>query len=253
MSPDDHYAMFITQRRGRAFMAIEHSEYFRTPKPRSITVPKLHHATFMTMDVDAMVEFYEAVCGLQPVYYAEHAAWLTNDEANHRIALLRLPGTHPPADKPHSAGLHHTAFEYATFDQWLDNYLRLRDLGILPVIRLDHGMTISMYYADPDGNGVEIQVDTFNDWTMSKEWMWASQEFSEDQVGPQFDPEKFVDASGRAHRGANKHQCPCREILTGQPPGGTDVPQPLAGADRGRAGPRRRRAPAAGCGKVTWA
>ncbi len=234
-------------------MAIEHSEYFRTPKPRPITVPKLHHATFMTMDVDAMVEFYEAVCGLQPVYYAEHAAWLTNDEANHRIALLRLPGTHPPADKPHNAGLHHTAFEYATFDQWLDNYLRLRDLGILPVIRLDHGMTISMYYADPDGNGVEIQVDTFNDWTMSKEWMWASQEFSEDQVGPEFDPEKFVDASGRAHRGANTHQCPCREILTGQPPGGTDVPRPLAGADRGRAGPRRRRASAAGCGKVTWA
>ena len=182
-------------------------EYFRTPKPRPITVPKLHHATFMTMDVDvdAMVEFYEAVCGLQPVYYAEHAAWLTNDEANHRIALLRLPGTHPPADKPHSAGLHHTAFEYATFDQWLDNYLRLRDLGILPVICLDHGMTISMYYADPDGNGVEIQVDTFNDWTMSKEWMWASQEFSEDQVGPQFDPEKFVDARAAGLTAAQIH------------------------------------------------
>lgn len=85
-----------------------------------------------------MVKFYEAVCGLQPVYYAEHAAWLTNDEANHRIALLRLPGTHPPVDKPHSAGLHHTAFEYSTFDQWLDNYERLRDLGILPALCLDH-------------------------------------------------------------------------------------------------------------------
>jgi len=175
-------------------MPVEHSEYFRTPKPRPLVVPKLHHATFMTMDVDAMVKFYETVCGLQPVYYAEHAAWLTNDEANHRIALLRLPGTHPPVDKPHSAGLHHTAFEYATFDQWLDNYIRLRDLGYVPVICLDHGMTISMYYADPDGNGVEIQVDAFNDWVLSKEWMWASQEFSEDQIGPQFDPEKMVEA-----------------------------------------------------------
>ena len=52
-------------------MTIDHSEYFRTPKPRPITVPKLHHATFMTMDVDAMVKFYELVCGLQPVYYAD--------------------------------------------------------------------------------------------------------------------------------------------------------------------------------------
>jgi len=158
------------------------------------------------MDVDAMVKFYETVCGLQPVYYAEHAAWLTNDEANHRIALLRLPGTHPPVDKPHSAGLHHTAFEYETFDQWLDNYLRLRDLGYLPTICLDHGMTMSMYYADPDGNGVEIQVDAFNDWKLSKEWMWAAQEFSEDQVGPQFDPELLVTARESGLTAAEIHQ-----------------------------------------------
>ncbi|QCB96301.1 extradiol dioxygenase [Arthrobacter sp. PAMC25564] len=172
----------------------EQSNYLRNPKPRPITAPKLHHATFMTMDVDAMVHFYELVCGLQPVYYSSHAAWLTNDEANHRIALLRLPGTKPPVDKPHTAGLHHTAFEYATFDQWLDNYERLRDQGILPAVCLDHGMTMSMYYVDPDGNGIEIQVDNFGDWGLSKEWMWAAQEFSEDQVGPQFDPEQLVQA-----------------------------------------------------------
>ena len=171
-----------------------HSPYFRTPKPRPIRPPKLHHATFMTMDVDAMVAFYELVAGLQPVYYAEHAAWLTNDEANHRIALLRLPGVHPPVDKPHSAGLHHTAFEYDSFDGWIDNYERLRDAGLTPTVCLDHGMTMSMYYQDPDGNGVEIQVDVFDDWAVSKEWMWASQEFSEDQVGPQFDPEKVLAA-----------------------------------------------------------
>lgn len=175
-------------------MTIDHSEYYRTPKPRPIRPPKLHHATFMTMDVDAMVRWYELVVGLQPVYYAQHAAWLTNDEANHRIALLRIPGTHPPIDKPHSAGLHHTAFEYPDFDSWLNNYIRLRDHGIVPQMCLDHGMTMSMYYVDPDGNGVEIQVDAFADWTQSKEWMWASQEFAEDQVGPQFDPEAFVSA-----------------------------------------------------------
>ncbi|MGW6174086.1 VOC family protein [Arthrobacter sp. NPDC055138] len=175
-------------------MAVEKSNYARNPKPRPISVPKLHHATFMTLDVDAMVRWYELVCGLQPVYYAEHAAWLTNDEANHRIALLRLPGTKPPVDKPHTAGLHHTAFEYESFDQWLDNYARLRDQGILPAVNLHHGMTMSMYYIDPDGNGVEIQVDAWHDWAVSKEWMWASQEFSEDQMGPQFDPEQLLAA-----------------------------------------------------------
>ena len=85
-------------------MTTEHSQYFRTPKPRPIRPPKLHHATFMTMDVDAMVAFYELVAGLQPVYYAQHAAWLTNDEANHRIALLRLPGIHPPVEQAAQRG-----------------------------------------------------------------------------------------------------------------------------------------------------
>ncbi|MCK6211089.1 VOC family protein [Georgenia sp. EYE_87] len=175
-------------------MSPEPSQYARVAKPRPITVPRLHHATFMTLDVDAMVDWYEKVCGLQPVYYSQRAAWLTNDEANHRIALLALPGTKAPVDKPHTAGLHHTAFEYGDFDQWIDNYERLRDLGIRPALCLDHGMTMSMYYVDPDGNGVEIQVDNFRDWGKSKEWMWASQEFAEDQVGPHFDPEKVLAA-----------------------------------------------------------
>ncbi|MGP3535144.1 VOC family protein [Microbacterium sp. RD1] len=201
-------------------MTLEHSQYFRTPKPRPIQPPKLHHATFMTMDVDAMVAWYELAVGLQPVYYAAHAAWLTNDEANHRIALLRIPGTHPPIDKPHSAGLHHTAFEYPTFDQWLDNYVRLRDADVRPVVCLDHGMTMSMYYADPDGNGVEIQIDVFGDGGLSKEWMWASQEFAEDQVGPQFDPESLVVARAAGlspeeiHRRAYAGEYPPAQLRT---------------------------------------
>lgn len=159
-----------------------------------VVPPQLHHATFMTLDIESMVAFYEQVVGLHPVFYGHDAAWLTNDQANHRIALLKLPGTVPPVNKPHSAGLHHTAFEYVTFNSWLNNYERLRDQGVLPHICFHHGMTMSMYYADPEGNGVEIQVDVFHDWNASKEWMWASQEFASDQIGAPFDPAKLVAA-----------------------------------------------------------
>ena len=34
-------------------------------------------------------------------------------------------------------------------------------------------MTLSYYYADPDGNHVEMQVDCFGDWAKSKAWMRA--------------------------------------------------------------------------------
>lgn len=164
-------------------------------RPRPIIRPKFHHATFATLHLDEMVQFYEKVVGLEPVYYApDQGAWLTNDEANHRIALLALPGLKAPEDKGHTAGLHHTAFEYDDFGQWMDNYVRLRDEGIVPFLNLDHGMTMSMYYQDPEGNGVEIQVDGFGNWSKGKEWMWASEEFGADPIGVHFDPEQIVAA-----------------------------------------------------------
>lgn len=161
-------------------------------RPRPIHRPTFHHTTFATLKLDEMVEFYEKVAGLEPVYYSPGGAWLTNDAANHRIALLALPDLVAPTDKGHTAGLHHTAFEYADFDQWLDNYVRLAAEGIRPFLNLDHGMTMSMYYQDPEGNGVEIQVDAFGDWARGKQWMWASQEFGANPVGVHFDPERVV-------------------------------------------------------------
>jgi catechol 2,3-dioxygenase len=163
-------------------------------KPRPIIPPKLHHATFLTLKLDEMVTWYETVAGLTPVHYSAGAAWLTNDEANHRIALIAHPAIKRPVDKPTSAGLHHTAFEYADFHIWVDNYERLKEEGILPFMCLDHGITMSMYYADPEGNGVEIQVDAFGDWEASKEWIWASREFAENPIGSFFDPDKIVEA-----------------------------------------------------------
>jgi catechol 2,3-dioxygenase len=161
---------------------------------RPITRPVFHHTTFTTLKLDEMVAFYEAVAGLEPVYYSKGGAWLTNDEANHRIALLAFPDLKPSTDKGHTVGLHHTAFEYADFDQWIDNYERLTAVSIVPFVCLDHGMTMSMYYQDPEGNGVEIQVDAFGAWDKSKEWMWASEEFARDPLGAFFDPEKLLAA-----------------------------------------------------------
>lgn len=179
-------------------------------RARPINRPKFHHTTFATMKLAEMVNFYEKVAGLEPVHYSEGGAWLTNDEANHRIALLALPGLSEPVDKGHTTGLHHTAFEYADFGQWLDNYERLLFEGISPFLNLDHGMTMSMYYQDPEGNGVEIQVDTFGSWSNSKEWMWASSEFAKNPIGRHFDPDKIVVARnqgldfGEIHRRARE-------------------------------------------------
>ena len=111
-----------------------------------------------------MKAWYATVLGMTPTFEFPMGAWLTNDRANHRIALTAIPHLSDDPDKRNHARLHHQAFEFASFDDLNATYVRLRDEGIMPRACLDHGMTFSYYYADPDFNYVELQCDNFGDW-----------------------------------------------------------------------------------------
>ena len=154
--------------------------------------PKFHHVNLKTTRLQEMIDWYSTLVGAEVLFQYELGAWLSNDDANHRIALLSFPNFVDDPDKETRTGMHHTAFEYESFDELNDSYLRLRDAGIVPDICLDHGMTFSYYYADPDGNRVELQVDNFGDWARSADWMRNSVEFKEDPLGKFVDPEKVA-------------------------------------------------------------
>lgn len=157
-------------------------------------VPTLHHVNLRTTRQRELIEWYGTVAGLTVVFEFPMGAWLTNDAANHRLALLSFPEiTDDPAKLAH-AGIDHVGFEYASFDELMDTYVRLRDLGITPYMCLDHGMTLSLYYHDPDGNAVELQVDNFGSWERSKDYMLTSPAFHENPVGHFFDPEQVLAA-----------------------------------------------------------
>ena len=152
--------------------------------------PKLHHVTMRTSRLDEMLAWYGQVIGARVLFRNEVAAWTTNDEANHRVAFLAVPGLSDDPDKVRHNGLHHSAFEYQSFDDLMTSYARLRDEGITPAFCLDHGMTISIYYRDPEGNFVELQSDCFEDWRLSTEFISASPQFAANPIGVFFDPQK---------------------------------------------------------------
>lgn len=160
----------------------------------NVKKPALHHINLKTTQVQAMIDWYGTVVGSKVTFQFPGGAWLTNDEANHRIALLALPGYEDDPNKDRHTGLHHTAFEYGSFEDLMDSYERLRGVGITPEMCLDHGMTVSMYYRDPDRNHVELQCDVFGAWAKSKNYMETSQAFAENPIGVFFEPDKLLAA-----------------------------------------------------------
>jgi hypothetical protein len=78
------------------------------------------------------------------------------------------------------------SFTYATLDQLFDTYERLQGEGITPVWCINHGPTSSMYYLDPMGNHVELQIDTM-DAKAATDFI-HSDVFEKNPIGIEFDP-----------------------------------------------------------------
>lgn len=162
--------------------------------PEIAVKPVLHHVTLKTTRLDEMIDWYDAVVGCRPNFKFEGGSWTTNDAANHRIAFLQTPAIKDDPEKLSHAGMHHTAFEFPTLQDLIANYERLAGAGIEPHICLDHGLTMSFYYVDPDGNSVELQSDNFGDWAKSTEFMRTSPDFAREPIGVEVDPAKLAAA-----------------------------------------------------------
>jgi catechol 2,3-dioxygenase len=152
--------------------------------------PKFHHANLKTTRLQEMIDWYSTVLGVEVLFQYDLGAWMSNDAANHRIALTAFSNFVEDPEKDVHTGLHHTAFEYDSFDELNASYLRLKAAGIVPDGCLDHGMTFSYYFRDPDGNHVGLQVDNFGDWAKSSAWMREGPEFHADPIGKFVDPDR---------------------------------------------------------------
>ena len=137
-----------------------------------------------------MRDWYCTVLDGHVVYQNGTLSFITFDDEHHRVALL-----HPPVPferkTPATAAMHHTAYTFAGIDDLLGRYERLRDKGIRPAVCIAHGVTSSMYYRDPDGSFVELQIDAFAHPDEATAYM-RGPEYGADAVGPAFDPEEML-------------------------------------------------------------
>lgn len=172
--------------------AIESGESSRSVSAKAagaISPAQLAHFVLRTSRFNELVHWYKTVLGAQAAFENELLSFLSYDKEHHRVAILRVPDL---ADQKEGvAGVHHCAFTYGSLGELMATYERLRNLDIKPVFVINHGPTTSLYYADPDGNQIELQADNY-DTVEEATAFFYSPAFAENPIGVEFDPEDLL-------------------------------------------------------------
>ncbi len=156
---------------------------------RRVAPAKFAHAVLRTKQFKPMVDWYMTVLEAEVVSSNSFLAFLTYDDEHHRIAIAAIPGLADRAER--SVGLDHLAYTYANLGDLIFTYERLKRAGITPVVTINHGPTTSMYYRDPDGNKVELQIDNY-DSVEELKGFFRSEAFEKNPIGVHFDADEMA-------------------------------------------------------------
>ena len=129
-------------------------------------ISSLGHVVLRVTDCERAERFYGGVLGLPLCARLDEGglkmAFFTLGN-HHDFAVMEVTGEGSSRSKS-AVGLHHVAFNIGTtLDELREAKAKLDAAGITtnPV---DHVVTKSLYFEDPDGNGIEVYVDASDVW-----------------------------------------------------------------------------------------
>ena len=122
----------------------------------------LGHIVLNVSNIDASLEFYSKVVGLEVVTRNEERkiAFMSLGEQHHDLALIQRGGS-DKAD-PNQPGLVHFAWRVGDFPALQAAHAELTGAGI-ELEPIQHNITNSLYIKDPDGHVVELFCDRWED------------------------------------------------------------------------------------------
>ncbi|HJP88533.1 MAG TPA: VOC family protein [Candidatus Limnocylindrales bacterium] len=136
-----------------------------------IPVAKLNHAVLFVRDAQVAAEFYHRLFGFEVVGNEGGGRAIFMRAANgtnhHDLGLFSV-GPNAPRPARGSVGLYHLAWEVPTIEDLASAAEALQAAGALGGAT-DHGVSKSLYGADPDGNEFEIM------WRVPRE-AWTEEE-----------------------------------------------------------------------------
>lgn len=126
----------------------------------SYTPKYLGHVNIFVRNAERSHKWYADVLGLHTYDFTPgRAAFLSADlEQSHEVALIEV-GDDAPGPQTGQVGLNHMAWMMESLEDLQEIYQRLMEKKI-PIERVsDHGISIGIYFHDPDGNGVEVSYE----------------------------------------------------------------------------------------------
>jgi catechol 2,3-dioxygenase len=125
---------------------------------------KVGHVVLKVRNIERAEQFYTEVLGFEVVTRLKRprGVFFSLGEQHHDIAVLEVP---QDADlvKENQVGLHHVALQVGSFAELQECYRTLKANNVTITATIDHSITKSIYFIDPDGNGFELYCDVGED------------------------------------------------------------------------------------------
>jgi len=120
---------------------------------------RIGHVVLKVRDLDRSLAFYRDLLGFQVAGELSNVMlFLTaTGENHHDLGLLRV-GDQAGSPVPTAVGLYHVAIQLADWEALKAAHTLLSERGLLRGAS-DHGVSRSLYTADPDGNEIELYCD----------------------------------------------------------------------------------------------
>ena len=118
---------------------------------------RLAHLVLRVRDLDRSEQFYTDTLGLKVTGKIPGTMVFMGAEpqSSHELALMSV-GPDAPGPEQGRVGLYHFAWEMESFDDLKRMYQNLKHTGANIAGIGDHGISMGVYFFDPDGNEIEV-------------------------------------------------------------------------------------------------
>jgi catechol 2,3-dioxygenase len=123
--------------------------------------PQLSHCGIFARDVSRLVDFYTRILGLvvsdrgiSSNGGAELAFLTASPEHHHQFVVVS--GRAPQG----TTTVNQLSFKVRGLDELKEIHRRVREEGITEIRQVSHGNALSIYFPDPEGNRIEVYMDT---------------------------------------------------------------------------------------------